>query len=167
MTASPSSPVSPETPDAPRKKTPAWVAFVFLALLMGVFWVAQTLSRWGPSVTWLDNFDQALQKAQAENRRIFLLLQEPNCPTTDGHLRGLLTMNFARERLAKMVCCRHVLKPGDPLRVRFNFDREPLMLVLDKDGKEITRKTGAVTELEFKTYIHPEAPAAQLNSGAP
>ena len=150
----------PDKPVPPRKKklSPTLAGFVLVVLMGGVYIVAQLLTHSGPPVDWVRSFDDALRLAKEKNQRIFLYLHEPNCPVTIDRERSLFTQRYARERLARMVCCRIELKPGDPLAARFHFDHAPLIYVLHRDGRMLTDQpvTGDIDQRQFETYIRPE-----------
>ena len=142
---------------AGRQKRAPWVFVVLLALLGGWFVVTQLVSRSGPPIEWVYDLDEAERIAKEHNRHIFLLLHEPGCQVTAANERNLLSRRDIRERLAKMVCCRIELKPDDPLRWRFKFGRDPLMIALRPGrDKPLSRIEGRVDYRVFITYIAPD-----------
>lgn len=142
---------------APRAITPARAGLILLGLLMGGFVVTQFLESGGPPVRWIYNLDEALARARQEKKRVFLYLHQPGCATTQQHDGGLFKKYFAQQRLAQMICCRLELAPGNELRRRFGFERDPLMIVLDADGRPTGEaQKGLVDQRRFETYIHPE-----------
>ena len=62
----------------------------------------------------------------------------------------------AREPLANVVCCRVALRSdaaSAKLGQEFAYNGKPLFLVITKNRTPMSRTEGAVTELEFYTYI--------------
>ena len=143
----------PETGE--RRPGSKWIAVGLLVLLGGWFVVTQTISRTGEQIQWLDSLPAAEKLAHETGRRILLVLHEPDCEITAANDRDLFSQRFARAQLAKMVCCRVELKPGDPLRRRFGFTSEPLVLVLKPNGELLHRLTGRITRLQFETFVVP------------
>ena len=139
-----------------RRRSP-WV-FVALLVLLGVwFVVTQAVSHGGPPIDWVYDLDEAERLAEEKHRYIFLLLYEPGCQITAANERNVLSQREIRERLTKMVCCRIELKPDDPLRLRFNFTHEPLMIALRPGRAEpLARKQGRVDYREFITALAPD-----------
>ncbi|MGD8453081.1 MAG: hypothetical protein PVJ57_14780 [Phycisphaerae bacterium] len=156
----PSPPAESAPPPAPaaRRGGSPWILVGLLVLLGGWFVVTQFVSHTGPKIAWIENdYPRAEREARAHGRRIFLLLYEPDCPVTAGLDRGLFTQREVRERLAKMVCCRIKLTPGDPLRGRFDFKRSPQMMVFEPGKDEPVGRplNGSVELREFQTYVDP------------
>lgn len=158
-----SEPTSPEpqaeggTAAHPERSNPSrGFILILLVLLAGWFVVTQIVQRTGPTIEWRNDLAQAEREARAAGRRVFLLLYEPGCPVTAANDRDLFSRRFARERLARMVCCRVELQPRDPLRQRFHFRGEPLMLVLQPGvPTPLARLEGKVGRLQFETYVNP------------
>lgn len=154
---SPEAAPGPTGPSPKRALSPGMAGLIFLALLMVGFVWTQYNAYSGPAIGWLSDLDGALARAAESRRRVFLYLCEPDCPTTREHDRSLFSRRLARETLARMVPCRIVLKPGDPLRERFHFQREPLAVMLNASGQVIGEPVeGLMTELTFSTRIRPE-----------
>jgi hypothetical protein len=155
-----SEPTAPESGSAgppARQKPSPWIFAGLLALLAGWFVVTQVIQHTGPPIAWIHNdLPAAEAAAQDTGRRVFLMLHEPGCPVTAGNERDLFSTRFARERLAKMVCCRIELSETDPLRQRFGVRGQPLMLVLRPGlAAPLARLEGKIDELQFKTYVDP------------
>lgn len=136
-----------------RAPSSKWVGLGFLALLMIGFAVGQLVMQTGPEIRWLFTVDDLLADARGEDRRAVLVLYEPDCSTTAKHDRALFTKREVRETLANLSCARIELKAGDPLRGKYGLHKQPLMLLLDKTGREISRLEGEVSMLQFYTYI--------------
>lgn len=147
----------PETPVAPRRGgPPRWAGLAFVGLLMVVLVISQFLSRRGADVQWIQNdFERALSTARADNRRILLMLYEPDDPITAGYDRNLFKVHAVRNTLAQMVCCRVALQPNDPLRRQYRFERDRLMLVLDSGGNPLARLEGVIDEDKFRAQVKP------------
>ncbi len=158
----PPDPVGPAPPpdraSAPKRAlSPGMAGLLFLALLMVGFVWTQYNAYSGPAIEWTTDLDAARARAKQTRRRVFLYLCEPDCPTTREHDRSLFSRRLARETLARMVPCRIVLKPNDPLRDQFQFSREPMAIMLDPNGKVVGEPfSGHMTELTFSTRIRPE-----------
>ncbi len=153
MSAAAPSDTSPP-PVATRPRPPTWGIALFLLLLGGLVLLNQVATTGGPPIAWIDNdLDAALRQATAKNQRVFLYLYEPNDPTHLRNEREVFTQRWARQPLAKAVCCRLAVKPGDVRPVQYRYDGQPLFLLLSAKGREMGRTQGAATELEFLTYI--------------
>jgi len=125
-------------------------------LLAGWFVVTQIIQRSGPKIAWIENdLAQAEQTARQSHRLVFLLLYERGCRVTADMQRNLFPQRQVRQRLAQMVCCRIALKPDDPLRQRFYYRGQPLMLVLSpgRDRPIMRPMEGKVELLEFITVV--------------
>lgn len=157
-------PSVPAPTPAGRPRGSKWVVVGLLVLLGGWFAATQIINYTGPPIAWIKNdLDKAEQLARQRGQRVFLLLYEPGCPITAANERNLFSQRLVRERLAKMVCCRVELPPGEPLnplRVRFADKANnrslvlPVMLVLEPGReKPLARLEGQVDETQFKTYV--------------
>jgi hypothetical protein len=160
MSESASAPAPPTGATAaevrPRKGPPFWVGLAFVLLLGGGYVVTQLITYTGPKIEWRTDYTSALAEARSTGKRVFLLLQEPNCPVTAANERELFSTRFARERLANMIPCRVILKPNDPLREQFEVSEPPVMLNLEPSGIPIGRAQGRMGEAELRTYFNPK-----------
>lgn len=145
-----------QTPSAapPRRVSPVWVGVVFVALLGIGFVISQVVTYTGPKIAWLADLDEAQRQADARKQRVFLVLSEAGDPVAAANDRELFALRDTRERLAKMVCCRLIVKSGDVVARRFDFESAPLMIVLDAQGNVLARLDGRVDEKRFSTYVH-------------
>ncbi len=149
----------PAAPDQqpPRKRSSAWVAVGFLVLLGALVVVNQMASTSGPPIKWVDNdLDGALRQLTGAKQRLFLYLYDPNDPTYERNEREVFAQRWAREPLAKAVCCRVALRAdatSAKLESEFAYKDKPLLLVLTRNRTAISRTEGAVTEREFYTYV--------------
>lgn len=156
-----SGPPSPETrsPSEPsavpaHRRPSAWGIALFLVLLGGLVFVNQCALTGGKPIVWIeDDFDAALARASAEQRKVFLYLYEPNDPTHARNELQVFTQRWARKPLEEVVCCRVALGPSDALRFKYLYKNRPLFLLLDAKGNVLSRTEGAVDELQFFTYI--------------
>ena len=148
-------PIPPaRTGPSPRKGPPAWGIALFLVLLGAVAVVNQFISTGGTPIRWIDDdLAAALKQAGEKDLRVFLYLYEPNDPLHVRNEREVFGQRWARTPLEKAVCCRVALPPGDVRRVQHKYNGKPLFLLLNAKGKEMARTEGAVSELEFLTYI--------------
>jgi hypothetical protein len=134
-----------------------------------MIFVNQLASTSGPPVDWIENDpDRALSLASTEKPRIFLYLYEPDDPTHARNEREIFTQRWARSPLANAICCRVALRDDDVeslrLRRKYGYRNTPLFLLLDRQGKPVTRAQGALTQKEFYTYIG--QPLGRLGSTA-
>jgi hypothetical protein len=141
----------------PRKRvTPVWAGLLFLVGLMLVFVVANLLTMGGPRVAWMENnLPAALAKAEAKKQWVFLYLYEPG-PEASRNEQEIFNQRWAREPLAKVVCCRVAVPKGDPLRAKYDYKNRPLMMLVDAGGVERSRVEPGVepvSQLQFETYI--------------
>lgn len=129
----------------------------FLTLLLVVFAIAQFVSRSGAEIPWIRNdLNAALAESARTDKRVLLVLSEPNDPIAAKHDRRLFSQRSIREYAAQFVPCRIELKPGDPLRVRYGFRGIPLMVVVNAKGEPLVPvQEGEVDERRFKTYMIP------------
>lgn len=143
---------------APRKKvSPTLAGLGFMVLFMLFYFVSQLIIGGGPQVQWVRDFEEAQKSAKSLNRRIFLLMHDPNCPITRDMDRSVFPQRWARDILAQMVACRVELKENDPLRRTFKVKESPTSIVLEADGKPVREAhTGGYDELQFRTYVHPK-----------
>jgi hypothetical protein len=153
--ANPPAPPPPARPgSSARKGPPAWGIALFLVLLGGVVVVNQVISTGGTPIRWIDDdLAAAMKQADQKNQRVFLYLYEPNDPTHVRNEREVFAQRWARTPLENAVSCRMALPIGDVRRVQFRYDGKPLFLLLNAKSKEMARTEGAVSELEFLTYI--------------
>lgn len=159
MSTSPATEPPAEAEARARRGPPAWGVVGFLALL-GLFAVVSHLvTTGGPPVAWIENdLERALGEAARDNRRVFLYLYDPDDPVHRRNETEIFAQYWAREPLAKAVCCRVALREGDLLRVKYeqkyHFRGEPLFLLLNARGDPVTvPQTGALDERQFYTYI--------------
>jgi len=139
---------------AQPKRGSTRIALGLFVLLAGSFVVTQIVSRTGPPIQWRYDLAEAERAAGEQGRCIFLLLHEPGCKVTEANERDVLSTRMAKERLAQMICCRVALRAADPLRGRFGFRDQPLMLILRPGrDKELARLEGKVDDLQFATYV--------------
>jgi hypothetical protein len=149
----------PSAPNQPprRRSSSAWVAAGFLVLLGALIVVNQVTSTSGPPIKWIDNdLDGALRRLTSPKQRLFLYLYDPNDPTYERNEREVFAQRWAREPLANVVCCRVALRSdaaSAKLGQEFAYNGKPLFLVITKNRTPMSRTEGAVTELEFYTYI--------------
>ena len=146
---------APDAGPTPRRKgPPAWGVVLFLALLGGWLIVNQFASTSGPPIEWIENdLDAALKKAAATKRHVFLYLYEPTDPVHQRNEREVFNQHWARSSLTKVVCCRVALRPGDLLRLKYEYHDTPLFLLLDAKGNRLGGVEGAVDRREFLTHI--------------
>lgn len=136
------------------RRPPAWGIGLFLLLLGGLVFINQCVSTGGKPVAWIDNdLNAALQQAEAQKRKVFLYLYEPDDQTHARNELQVFTQRWARDPLQHVVCCRVALRPTDPLRLKYLYKNKPLFLLLDAKGNVLSRIDGAVDEFQFFTYI--------------
>ncbi len=148
-------PASAPPPRASRKP-PRWIIVGLLVLFAGWFVAMQWRQRGGEPVAWQHDLPAAEQQARTSNRLIFLLLQIPNCPIAAALDRDLFSQRLVREKMQQMICVRLELSATDPLRTRYNFRGEPLMLVL-RPGRAtplMRPLEGKIDYLEFTTVVN-------------
>ena len=137
-----------------RRRPPTWGIVLFLLLLAGLVLINQLASTSGKPVAWIENdLGAALQQAEAQNRKVFLYLYEPNEPAAARNELHVFTQRWARRPLEKVVCCRVALGANSPLRARFVYKETPAFLLLDAKGNVLSRTDGPVDETQFFTYI--------------
>lgn len=143
------------TPSAPRRKRPpTWGIVAFLVVLAGLAVLNQSLSTGGPEIQWFDgSYEAALALAGERNQRLFLYLYEANDPVHARNEREVFTQRWAREPLARTVCCRIAVRKGDILAAKFDYRDTPLFLLISPRGGPPSRTEGAVDERQFRTYI--------------
>ena len=155
----PSEPQAQAAVGSPKRKgPPAWGIVLFLALLGGLVVVNHVVSSSGPEIKWIENdLDTALKQVSDTKRRVFLYLYEPQDETHKRNELQVFTQRWAREPLAKLVCCRIALRPDNresaKLRQEFNYKGTPLFLLLTRDRTPVSRTEGAVTEGQFYANI--------------
>jgi hypothetical protein len=136
------------------RRPPAWGIVLFLLLLAGFLFINYRASVGGPPVAWIDNdLSAALKQAAEQKRKVFLYLYDPADPTAARNERQVFTQHWARKPLEKVVCCRVVMRPGDPLAAKYVYKNQPVFLLLDAQGNVLSRTEGAVDESQFFTYI--------------
>ena len=123
-------------------------------LLGGIVVVNQLLSTGGPPIAWIDDdVAAALRQAEQKDQRVFLYLYELGDPIHVRNEREVFAQLWARQPRQNTVCCRIAIAAGDVRRVKYKYDGQPLFLLLNPKGKEMARTQGAVSQLEFETYI--------------
>ena len=153
-----SEPQNTESGKTPRRKRPpTWGIIVFLLLLGGMAVVNQLVSSSGPQIEWIENdLDAALAQVSKSKPRVFLYLYEPDDKIHQLNERQVFTKLWARKPLADAVCCRIALgNDRESLRLRreFSYQDTPLLMILTKDRKPLSRTSGAVSEKMFFTDI--------------
>ncbi len=151
----PSPPSPAAEPMTPRRRPPRWGVVAFLVLLGGFIVFNYVASVGGPRITWVENdLDAALKQVSTKRPRLFLYLYEPNDPVHARNEREVFAKKWARDPLAKAVCCR-IAHPNAQLARRYTYRGAPLFLVLDRSGQPTMggRTEGAITEDEFYTYV--------------
>ena len=143
-----------------RKGPPLWGVVAFLVLLGAMMVVNQMASSGGPEIAWVDGgLDAAIKQVSAEKPLVFAYLYEADDPAHKRNELRVFSQRWARDPLSQAVCCRIALNKHDPecvgLFQQLGYRDKPLFLVLDKDKKPVMngRTEGAVSELEFFTYV--------------
>ncbi len=137
-----------------RKGPPAWGVALVLALLAVLLFVNQQISTGGRPVAWIEgDLEAALRQAKERKQRVFLYIYAPDDPVHQRNERQVFTQRWAREPLESAICCRIANRPGDVNGLRYGFEGKPLFLLLDSDGNPVSRISGALDELQFRTHI--------------
>ncbi len=147
--------VSASAPTAPRRLTPAKAGLAFLVLLMIALAANVIVGLSGPKITWETDLTTALAKARSAPGKphVFLYLYKKGDPVAERNEREVFAKRWARETLARLVCCRMAIEPSDPLALQYHYGKQPLFLVLDENGKEVSRTEGAVDEAQWYPYV--------------
>lgn len=135
--------------------SPRLVGGLFIVLLMGFFVLAQVMSHTGEEIKWVHQFDTALATAKDQNKRVFLLLYEPESSVVARYDNNLFTQRGVRANLAATVPCRVAVNAGHELLRRYRVTELPAMVMVNSNGTPLGAPlTGAVIdEKVLKTYI--------------
>jgi thioredoxin-related protein len=138
-----------------QRLSPRLVGGLFIVLLMGFFVLAQVMSRTGEEIRWVHQFDTALATAKDQNKRVFLLLYEPESSVAARYDNNLFTQRVVRANVAATVPCRVAVDAGHELLRRYRVTELPAMLMLNANGTLLGEPlTGAVIdEKVLNTYI--------------
>lgn len=130
----------------------SWGVPLLLLLWAGVLGALQG-SRHGGDVTWAVDYDAALAQAQRGRKPVLISAHMPGC----GWCRKMDAETFTHPGVVALarqfVCVRIDSDVDSALTAKYRIDQFPMTLILNPEGREITRFAGYVPPERFATIL--------------
>ncbi|MCS6777330.1 MAG: DUF255 domain-containing protein [Chloroherpetonaceae bacterium] len=138
----------------------SWGVPLFLVLWAGVLGALQG-SRYGGDVTWATDYDTALAQAQRERKPVLISAHMPGC----GWCRKMDAETFTDPGvvgLSRQFICVRIDSDVDSILIeKYRIGQFPMTLILNPEGREITRFAGYVPPERFATILKELLPMAR------
>jgi thioredoxin-related protein len=105
-----------------------------------------------------DNMDSSKATAAQRNSNIFLMIHADWCSICNIFKTTVLQSDDIKNTLANGIVTSLVdgdKTYGKPIASQYNISGFPTFLILDKNGVELSRRKGVLTEDAFKTWVTP------------
>ncbi len=105
-----------------------------------------------------ENLDSAKNQAASKNMNVFLMVHADWCSICNTFKTTVLQSEDIKNTLANGIVTAMVdgdKTPGKPVADKYNVTGFPTLLILDKNGTVLQRKTGGMLEADFKKWVTP------------
>jgi len=144
-----------------RSGTDRWVKIGFIGVLVAVGLAVYMMQRRGPQLRgWGEDLPSALAQAQEEGRKV-LLLAMSHPPSQIGRTLATTTIPKNGKAIKEQNLILVKITLSSSLRsataTQYRIKRLPTMLLLDPKGNELSRREGAIGEVEFRNnFLQPK-----------